>query len=88
VKITIILKAIYRFNAISMKKPMAFFIELGQKIFKFVWRLKKTNKQPPNNRKQSCKRKTELEESDFLTSHNTIKLQSSKHSNNGTKREI
>ena len=48
-KMTILPKAIYRFNAISMKKPMAFFIELGQKIFKFVWRLKKTNKQPPNN---------------------------------------
>ena len=33
VKMTVIPKAIYRFNAISMKKPMAFFIELGQKNF-------------------------------------------------------
>ena len=41
VKMTIIPKAIYRFNAISMKKPMAFFTEIGQKNFKFVWRLKK-----------------------------------------------
>ena len=41
VKMNILLKGIYKFNAILIKLPMVFYTELEQTISQFVWKSKK-----------------------------------------------
>ena len=38
VKMTILPSAIYRFNTIPNKSPMAFFSEMGQNNLQFIWK--------------------------------------------------
>ena len=41
VKMTVLAKAIYRFNVIPIKIPMAFFTLLEQKVSQFIWKHKR-----------------------------------------------
>ena len=73
VKISILTKAIYRLNVIPISLPMVFSTELEQVISQFAW--KHIN---PQIAKAILKKRIELEESTFLTSEYTTKLQSSR----------
>jgi hypothetical protein len=54
-KMAILAKAIYKFNAVAIKIPMMFCTEIEKAIVKYLWKHKKTsNSQSNSEQKVQC----------------------------------
>ena len=82
-QITLLPKAIYRCNAIPIKLPMVVLTELGQTTLTIF-----LETQQDLQSKSNLEKENELEESTFLNSDYSTKLQSTRQYGTGNKPEI